>query len=121
MTVDVPAAVPPVLGDRSQLMQVQLNLATNAIEAMAEAGGELILRTRVEALRGPLPRGAPATVVVEVAAFYTTKADGTGLGLSIVPALVEEQPGATIAVESAPRRGTTFRVAMPAVEGESPG
>lgn len=137
MTVDAPAAVPPVLGDRSQLMQVLLNLATNAVEAMAEGGGELTLRTRVEAPGGPLPGGAPRTVVVEVAdtgpgisedqisriwdAFYTTKAEGTGLGLSIVRSLVEEQPGATIAVESAPGRGTTFRVAMPAVEGESPG
>jgi len=45
--------------------------------------------------------------------FYTTKTEGTGLGLAIVGSLVEQQPGATIAVESAPGAGTTFRLVMP--------
>ncbi len=47
ITVDVPAMLLPVLGDRSQLMQVLVNLATNAIEAMAETGGRLSLSARV--------------------------------------------------------------------------
>jgi signal transduction histidine kinase len=125
VNLDVPADRPSILGDRSEMTQILLNLATNAIEAMAGRGGTLTLRARTQ----PGQDGA-AWVVIEVAdtgpgisaeslekiwqAFYTTKAEGTGLGLSIVRGLVEKQPGAEITVESALGVGTTFRVAMPA-------
>jgi signal transduction histidine kinase len=125
--VDIAPDLPPVLGDRSQLMQVLLNLATNAIEAMEETGGQLVLRARVD----DDPReNATRSVMVEVTdtgpgipsdeletiwePFYTTKPEGTGLGLSIVRSLVAEQPGAGIAVHSEPGQGTTFRLTMPA-------
>lgn len=39
--------------------------------------------------------------------------EGTGLGLSIVRGLVEEQPGASIEVQSRPGEGTTFILALP--------
>lgn len=124
--VDVPGPSPAVLGDRSQFMQILVNLATNAIEAMAEAKSRrLRLSARLEG------EGGQATVRIEVAdtgpgipaealeriweAFYTTKPEGTGLGLSIVRGLVAEQPGATIEVQSAPGQGTTFVLTLPAV------
>ncbi len=45
--VDAPGALPSVRGDRSQLTQILVNLATNAIEAMAETSGrQLTLRAR---------------------------------------------------------------------------
>lgn len=127
--VDVPISVPRVLGDRSRLTQILLNLATNAIEAMAQWGGRLTLRVRLERA-GDAGRSA-ARAVIEVSdtgpgippdllpriweAFYTTKPEGTGLGLSIVRSLVEEQPGMSITVDSVPGEGTTFRLGFPLV------
>jgi PAS domain S-box-containing protein len=132
VAMEAPESLPAVLGDRSQLMQILVNLATNAIEAMAPEGGRLVLRARAIPAgdrRVAEGRGPEGTVVIEVAdtgpgippeaveriwePFYTTKTEGTGLGLAIVGSLVEQQPGATIAVESAPGAGTTFRLVMP--------
>ncbi len=124
VAVDVPDGLPPVLGDRSEMAQILVNLATNALEAMAAAtGGVLTLAARLD----PSPEGG--RVRIEVAdtgpgippeqleriwePFVTTKAEGTGLGLSIVRGLTERQPGAAIAVESTVGRGTTFRLTMP--------
>jgi len=123
ISVDVSQTLPRVLGDRSQLTQVLVNLATNAIEAIGDTGGQLTLKAR------PDGEGAEQRVRVEVSdtgpgipsevlpkiweAFYTSKPEGTGLGLSIVRGLVSEQPGTTIDVESVPGRGTTFILTMP--------
>jgi signal transduction histidine kinase len=126
ISVEVVDPLPKILGDRSQLMQVLVNLATNAIEAMAGTGGRLGLRAYA---RGA---GADRSVTIEVSdtgsgisdealpkiweAFYTTKPEGTGLGLSIVRTLVAQQPGATVDVETTLNRGTTFALTFPARE-----
>ncbi len=105
--------------DHEQLRQVWLNLATNAFEAMS-VGGTLVVRSRegddgqvvVEFIdNGPgiavedLPRvGQP---------FFTTKRGGTGLGVAIAQRIVERH-GGTLVFESAPGRGTTARVSLPA-------
>lgn len=131
--VETPAGLPPVLGDRSEMMQILLNLATNAVEAMAETGGMLRIGARVEAASGPTGDAfSPARLIVEISdtgpgispermteiwePFVTTKPDGTGLGLSIVRSLAAKQPGATITVESTEGKGTTFRLTMPAAQ-----
>jgi two-component system sensor histidine kinase PilS (NtrC family) len=115
-----PGAAGAVLqADHEQLRQVWLNLATNAFEAMA-VGGTLVVRSRegdggqveVEFIdNGPgiavedLPRvGQP---------FFTTKRGGTGLGVAIAQRIVERH-GGTLVFESAPGRGTTARVSLPA-------
>lgn len=122
VAVEVPQQPAPVLGDQSRLMQILVNLGTNAVEAMAERGGGLVLRARVGSAddvgrvvievsdTGP---GIPPDRLEKIwEPFYTTKPEGTGLGLSIVRSLTEEQPGAVLTLESVPERGSTFRLSL---------
>jgi signal transduction histidine kinase/CheY-like chemotaxis protein len=120
-----------VVADPSQVEQVLMNLTLNARDAMPEGGRLRIETGRVENadVDGDLPPGAWATLAVADTGegmdeetlrrvfepFFTTKepGKGTGLGLSTVYGIVE-QSGGRIAVESAPGRGTTVRIALPA-------
>ncbi len=121
--------LPPVWADEGQLQQVLLNLFTNAIQAMPE-GGRLSVRTE---LRAGTPKpihltvedtgmGIPPEYLSRIFDFFfTTRADrgGTGLGLAIARQIVEAHEG-TIEVESAPGRGTRFRLRFP-LRAESAG
>jgi len=126
-----PAAM---LGDATQVHQVLMNLATNAVHAMP-AGGTLrvsLAAARIEAPRTPTLGNVPAGdyLILEVAdtgtgiapeivdkifdPFFTTKevGTGTGLGLSLVHGIVSELGGA-IDVASKPGTGSTFSVYLP--------
>jgi signal transduction histidine kinase/CheY-like chemotaxis protein len=113
-----------VLGDLGDLHQVMVNLMINARDAMPE--GRIL---RVGAAHRA--KGRAAEVVVSVAdsgtgmdketrarifePFFTTKqATGFGLGLSTVREIVEAHGGA-ITVASAPKKGTTFEIVLPAL------
>jgi signal transduction histidine kinase len=114
-----------VLGVSEQLVQVFVNLLTNACQAAPPAGGRVAV-TMSLAVAGPDDRRA--VVVVEdngcgiapehtphvFTPFFTTRADkqGTGLGLSIVKTIVEGH-GGDIRVESDLGRGTRFIVELP--------
>ena len=121
-------AVPAVPCCPGQLDQVLLNLITNAIDAVG-GRGTIHIGTAVEHDPGPAPRRGPhvavsvrddgAGMAPDVRSrvfepFFTTKPEGqgTGLGLSVSYAIVERH-GGTIAVESAPDRGTAFVVYLP--------
>lgn len=126
IVVEASPALPVVLGDRSAMMQVLLNLANNGIEAMT-GGGQLTLKAWAEPNRLD-PTSAVVKIMVSDTgagiapehlpriwdAFYTSKAEGTGLGLSIVRGIVTDTPGASIDVESEPGRGTAFTLMLPA-------
>ncbi|MDE3172954.1 MAG: response regulator, partial [Gemmatimonadota bacterium] len=125
------ADTPTVLADPNQIEQVIMNLAVNARDAMPDGGRLTVATSRVDldVPRGDIPAGAYALLTVtdtgvgmtdEVRShafepFYTTKelGKGTGLGLSTSFGIVRES-GGHIELDTAPGRGTTVRVWLPA-------
>jgi GAF domain-containing protein/CheY-like chemotaxis protein len=112
------ADVPAVLGDGSELREAMTNLILNALDAMPE-GGMLTISTalveeRVEIAVADTGLGMPAEVRDKVFdPFFTTKGpQGTGLGLSMTYGIISRH-GGSIAVESEPGQGSTFRVSLP--------
>ena len=132
--------LPPVEADKAQLSQVVMNLLTNASEALGEDGGSIVVRTsarfasRAEltraALGATLPEGEYVCLDVEDTGcgitpetrdrifdpFFTTKFTGRGLGLATVLGIVRRHGGA-LEIQSAPGRGSRFRVMLPASRG----
>jgi PAS domain S-box-containing protein len=111
-----PARTPLVVSlDASKIEQVLLNLAQNGIEAMAPAGGTLVMRIRrkpVDALIEVEDTGPGLSADAPVFdPFYSTKPAGTGLGLAIAHSIVAAH-GGTLDFESRPGK-TVFRVTLP--------
>jgi signal transduction histidine kinase/putative methionine-R-sulfoxide reductase with GAF domain len=104
--------------DVGRARRIVYNLVRNAIDVLragdrvevelAERAGGLAI---VVADSGP---GIPAEVRARMFQPFVTsgKEDGTGLGLAIVRRFVDDH-GGSIQVETAPGRGTTFRVELP--------
>lgn len=109
--------VPEIAADPDLLHRVLSNLVLNAIDAMPQ-GGTLIMRTRrndggVELQVSDTGTGlTPEECARLFTPYYTSKQHGTGLGLAIVQSVVSDH-GGRIAVDSAPGRGTTFRIELP--------
>ncbi len=131
-------SLPPVWGNRDQLVQVFLNLVKNAAEAMTAAGqtGEITLITSYQhSIRlaapssgGPGGRGGvhlPLMVTVRDQGpgippdvektlfdpFVTTKPTGSGLGLALVAKIIGDH-GGLIEVDTRQDR-TEFRICLP--------
>ena len=125
VTLDLDPAAGTIRGDAEQLGRAMQNLLLNAIDAMP-AGGTLTVRTRRSNNIVHIEVADSGHGLTEEEAsrlftpYYTTKQHGTGLGLAIVQSVVADH-GGKIWVESAPRQGATFHIAL-AVEGatESP-
>ena len=112
--------VPMIWGVPGSLLQVFVNLVTNAAHALEPSGGTVTLELAASgehvAARvkddGP---GIPPDVRRRIfEPFFTTKpvGKGTGLGLSIVQGIVSRHGGA-ITVESEPGQGASFTVMLP--------
>jgi PAS domain S-box-containing protein len=115
------AAVPPVLGERVQLLQVVLNLVLNACDAMNATGAadrELTLSTSaddgfVQLLVSDRGSGIPEGQLERVfEPFVTLREEGLGLGLAISRSIVTAH-GGSISAENNPDRGATFRCLLP--------
>ncbi len=121
--VRVEAEMPPtdvtVEGDFGQLQQAVLNIVLNARDVLAE-GGTVNVRLghkdgyAVLEIQDDGPGIEPDVRARIFEPFFTTKApgSGTGLGLSIAYGIVEGHHG-QIEVDSAPGKGTTFRMFFP--------
>jgi len=123
--------VPLVMANEARLGQVFVNLLVNAAQAIPEgavAMNEIRVTTRTDergrALVEVSDTGsgiAPEIVGRLFDPFFTTKpvGEGTGLGLSICHGIVTAL-GGELTVESELRRGTTFRVVLPAAAVDGP-
>ncbi len=117
-----PSDLPRVIADPDQLKQVFLNLITNAVQAMEETGGTIVLSARdkedfLEVSVADTGPGIPAEDLGKVFdPFYSTRDAGTGLGLTIVHRIIDEHDG-HIEVQSGPD-GTTFTVSLPVALSE---
>jgi two-component system nitrogen regulation sensor histidine kinase GlnL len=129
-------SLPPVFGNRDQLIQVFLNLVKNAAEALERTPkGEIRISTAFRpgiriAVQGVAQRiSLPLEIVIEdngpgippdllpilFDPFVTTKANGSGLGLALVAKIVGDH-GGVIDHDSRPGR-TRFRVLLPVAKG----
>ncbi len=111
--------LPDILADPAHMKQVFINLMINACEAMEE-GGTLSIDCDCD------EAGNTVTVVISDTGvgidaenlarifdpFFSTKEKGTGLGLSVVHGIVSRHNG-KVQIDSAPGRGTQFRILLP--------
>ena len=114
--------LPSTMVDEHQLVQVIMNLLTNAEQAMNnyQGRGQLIVRTghTADRIRLSISDDGPGIHQESLAKifepFYTTKevGAGTGLGLSICYGIIQ-QHGGDIWAESVPGQGTTFHIELP--------
>ncbi|HEX4644361.1 MAG TPA: ATP-binding protein, partial [Verrucomicrobiae bacterium] len=138
LSADTQPGLWPVMGDKTQIHQVLLNLCINARDAMPK-GGRLSLsaqniqvddrHVQTAQTNEQIRLGAYVLIQVKDAGegippgnlekifdpFFTTKelGKGTGLGLSTVLGIVKSHQG-FVTVESELNRGSTFKVWLPA-------
>jgi CheY-like chemotaxis protein len=135
INAQMPPGLWPVVGDRTQIHQVLLNLCVNARDAMPTGGrlGVVAKNLHLTALKPALPAPAQPGPYVQIQIsdtgcgipasdrerifdpFFTTKevGKGTGLGLSTVLGIVKSHHG-VVSVDSEIGQGTVFEILLPA-------
>ncbi|WP_226573886.1 PAS domain-containing sensor histidine kinase [Acuticoccus sediminis] len=116
IATELTPADPEVWLDRVQFQQVLVNLTRNAIEAMGEDGGRIVVRTAMDGDEVRIAVEDEGSGVAEPARvfdpFVSTKDGGMGMGLSICRTIVESHEG-RIWVEANRARGATIALALP--------
>jgi signal transduction histidine kinase len=122
-SVDYGSNIPRIKGMHRRLEQVFVNLIQNACQALKSTEDPVMVKTSYDAeqkkvLISITDQGVgmnQETVANLFKSFYTTKqkSGGTGLGLAVSLRIVKDHQG-TLDIESAPGKGTTARVILPA-------
>lgn len=123
--------LPKVRVDRVQIIQVLVNLVTNALDAMRE------LDSGDRQLNISSTLGKSEEIIISVSdagrgisgdlidqlfePFYTTKSEGLGLGLSISRSIIEAHGGRLWAESDPQSNGATFNIALPSSQGSNYG
>jgi PAS domain S-box-containing protein len=127
VSLDLAPDLPKVVGDRTQLQQVIVNLATNAVQALAEsevASKSIAIRTQqknAETVCCIIEDSGPGIDAEHLPhlfdSFFTTKETGMGLGLPIAQSIIEAHSGHIRADNGSTLGGARFVFELPAVLG----
>ena len=123
VSLDLTPALPPVTGDRTQLQQVVVNLAINAVQAMGASGTalpKLSIKTMAADGRSVScviedngPGIAPENLPRLFDRFFTTKDAGMGMGLPISRSIIEAHNGEIRADNGSALGGARFTFVLP--------
>ena len=122
VSLDLAPELPQIVGDRTQLQQVIINLAINALQAMGQSGGRNILfRTALTdpdmvccAIEDSGPGIDLSNLPRLFESFFTTKDTGMGMGLPICRSIIEAHEGHIRADNDSVLGGARFSFALPA-------
>ncbi|MFH0883998.1 MAG: ATP-binding protein [bacterium] len=125
LELEVPRERVKVWCDGSLIKQAVLNLLKNAMQALNESGGKILislhwdlLRNRVHIMVSDNGIGIEEGTLPKIFnPFFTTRSQGTGLGLAMVKKIVEAHRG-TIDVTSRLGERTNFLIELPIARGE---
>ncbi len=128
LEMSAPLEVPPIVADRDRLMQVMLNLLSNAAKFCERQDGRVSVRLAREedTLRidvtdngigiSPADQGVIFDKFRQVGDTLTQKPKGSGLGLAISREIISHFDG-RLWVTSAPGTGSTFSFTLPVKPG----
>jgi C4-dicarboxylate-specific signal transduction histidine kinase len=119
--IELATDLPLIMGHKSQLQEVMINLLQNSIEAMnAIEDGRKSLQLRTERRDGAIvvevkdsgPGISPENLDSIFDTFFTTKSHGTGLGLAICRMIIERH-GGQLSASSDGTSGALFQFVLP--------
>ena len=123
LIIDIPSGLPDLLADKDKMVQVFINLLTNAIKFSPD-GGKVFIRAEIKKDKikcdvSDQGIGIPEKDINRIfEKFYRVdnsdkyEISGTGLGLPIVNHIIASH-GGEISVKSHPNKGSTFTILLP--------
>jgi signal transduction histidine kinase len=120
LRIELDPHLPQLVGDRTQLQQVLINLITNAIDSMAGVGGARVLSVKSELKDdgGVMVSVADTGMGIDwkdvervFNPLFTTKSCGMGMGLSVCRAIIEAHDGRLWSTPNLPQ-GAIFQFVL---------